>query len=130
MKISIASSKTADNEPLIHEKSSAEITTFIEIPTHFVPHRVIEYQICCLISPILHTNLGQKVSNFLIYKLTTINTTQLSLSEVVSSSLEPSYQARFAFVMKLLSMSPSALTGLYKPLLMLALPITNNLMGG
>ena len=49
-----------------------------------------------------------KSVQFLIYKLPTIRITQLSLSEVVSSSLEPSYQARIAFGMKLLSISPSA----------------------
>ena len=93
---------------IIHKKCSTEISTFIEISTHFVPDQIIEYQIFCLILPIVHPNLGQKTSNFLIYKLQTIYTIQLSLSEVVSSSLEPSYHERIAFGMKLLSMSPSA----------------------
>ena len=62
MKNPIVPFKTSNDPFTSRKKSWAEISTFTEISTHFVSDSIIEYQIFCFISPILHANLGKKVA--------------------------------------------------------------------
>ena len=52
-------SKTPNNVPAIPKKSMAEISAIVEISEIFGLRDIIEYQILCIISPILQTFLWQ-----------------------------------------------------------------------